>query len=142
MVVDQVHVYRLAVDKTKDDAIVAGHADAPLPTMGTFQRMQMVTWTVQILWRNGLVQVSQHTLDARNVSSVEATSVIPFGGSLQSFVGEPHPFIVMPCVSFVKPRISAGRIATEISSPSRLWAERHRCLLPKLKILIFKLDSF
>ena len=49
MVVNQVHVYRLAIDEAKNNAPVAGHAHAPLPLSVALKRMQSVAGQVHVL---------------------------------------------------------------------------------------------
>lgn len=49
MVVDQVHVHCLAIDKAEDNVPVARNVHAPLPAPVTLQRMQPVAGQLHVL---------------------------------------------------------------------------------------------
>ena len=86
MVINQVHVHRLAPDKAEDNAPVARNAHAPLPTPVALQRMQPVAGQFHVLGRLRRRQFRQDATDTAGQVLRHQSGIVPFGYSLQSFV--------------------------------------------------------
>ena len=56
MVVDQVHVHRLAIGEAKDDSPVPRDAHAPLVATIPFEPVQLPAGQVQVPWRTRILQ--------------------------------------------------------------------------------------
>ena len=82
MLINQVHVHRLSLDKAEDNAPVARDAPAPLP--GPVARQ------FHVLGRLRRRPFRQDTTDTAGQVLRHQSGIVPFGWSLQSFVRAPN----------------------------------------------------
>ena len=69
MVVDQVHVYRLAISEAKDDSPIPRDAHAPLSATTPFELVQPPAGQVQVPWRTCILQRAVSTRRMRSTWS-------------------------------------------------------------------------
>ena len=75
MVIEQVHIQRLAIDKTKDDSPVSRYTHAPLPLSIACQRMQPVAGLIEVMQVARYVEVGQYATDAPDVAGIQPSGV-------------------------------------------------------------------
>ena len=90
VVINQVPVHRLSIDKAEDNAPVARDAHAPLPAPVALQRMQSVARQSHVLGRLRRRQFCQDTTDTASQVLRRQPGIVPFGWSLPSFVHTPN----------------------------------------------------
>lgn len=100
MVIEQVHVQRFAIDKTKDDSPVSRYTHAPLPLSIACQRMQPVAGLIEVMRVARYVEVGQYATDAPDVARIQPSGVASIMEPPQSRVLDLHSGIFVrytPC---------------------------------------------